>query len=72
MNFLAEMDMDKYHLQRRLIGPTYSAQQVKEYEGLLDKAVQGNVSIMREIEGSPKNVDIWFNLFVGGTRSVVQ
>ena len=58
--------MEKYRLQRRLMGPTYSSGQVKDYEAALDKAVSDDVAIMHEIAGKPESVDLWFNYFALG------
>lgn len=63
---LARKNMEKYRLQRRLVGPSYSSSQVKDYEAALDKSVKDDVAIMREIAGKSESVDLWFNYFALG------
>jgi hypothetical protein len=58
--------MEKYRLQRRLVGLTYSSSQIKDYEAALDKCVKDDVAIMREIAGKSESVDLWFNYFALG------
>ncbi|RDW84948.1 hypothetical protein BP6252_02538 [Coleophoma cylindrospora] len=63
LDFLNEMDMDKYRTQRRLIGPAYTADAMKDLEGNLNAILERNIAIMRERDGMNVDVDDFFNLF---------
>jgi hypothetical protein len=67
LDLLPEKNMDKYRLQRRLLGPAYSFGQVKDYESGIDKTVTDNVATMRETAGKSECVNNWFNFFALGT-----
>jgi hypothetical protein len=74
LDLLPEKNLEKYRLQRRLVGPIYTTSSVKDYETALDSAVKEDVATMHEIAGNPENVDLWFNyLALGNTllRSII-
>jgi len=58
--------MEKYRLQRRLVGPAYSVDSIKDLEPNLDKILEKNIDIMRERSGQPMDIDIFFNYFTSG------
>lgn len=60
--------MEKYRLQRRLLGPVYSAGQMKHYEAAIDKAIMDDTARMREVAGRDVDVDLWSNYFALGLR----
>jgi hypothetical protein len=66
LDLLPEKNMDKYRLQRRLVGPTYASSSVKDYEMALDKTIIKDIGIMHEIAENPEDVDLWFNYFALG------
>jgi hypothetical protein len=66
LDLLPEKNMDKYRLQRRLVGPTYASSSAKDYEMALDKTIIEDIGIMHEIAGKPEDVDLWFNYFALG------
>ena len=58
--------MEKYRVQRRFIGPIYSAASMKDHEGALDEIIKHNMSIMKDRAGMPFSVDIWMNMLALG------
>lgn len=56
---LTEMDMDKYRLQRRLIGPMYSVSAMKDHESAIRRIVSENVAIMHSKAGESVDIDVW-------------
>ncbi|CAO2648458.1 Nn.00g077250.m01.CDS01 [Neocucurbitaria sp. VM-36] len=63
LDFLSELNMEKYRFQRRLIGGAYTPGFVKEVEGHLDEILQKNVKIMARRAGMSVNVDSYFDWF---------
>ena len=58
--------MEKYRLQRRLVGPAYSIDSIKDLEHNLDKILEKDIDIMHERSGQPTDIDIFFNYFTSG------
>ncbi len=57
LDFLSELNMDKYRLQRRLIGRAYTANFMQEIEGNLDKILAKNIDIMTQRACHIEDVD---------------
>ena len=66
LDLLSERNMDKYRIQRRFIGPIYSAASMKDHERAWDEIINHNVSIMKERAGISVSIDIWMNMFALG------
>lgn len=62
MNLLGERDMEKYRHQRRLVGPIFTTQALKNREDLLDRPIAQFVSKMKEMEGQPLDLVKWMNI----------
>lgn len=58
--------MEKYRIQRRLVGPAYTAAYMKELEGSLDEVLEKNINIMHKRAGQSVDIDHYFNLFTSG------
>jgi hypothetical protein len=58
--------MEKYRVQRRLIGPAYTADAMKDLEPNLDTILIKNIKLMRARAGQSVDVDIFFNMFASG------
>ena len=58
--------MEKYRVQRRLTGPAYTADSMKDLEPNLDKILSKDIRIMRDRAGQSIDVDIFFNMFASG------
>jgi len=66
LDFLSEQNMEKYRIQRRLVGPAYTAAYMKELEGSLDEVLEKNINIMHKRAGQSVDIDHYFNLFTSG------
>lgn len=62
MNLLGEPNMEKYRLQRRLIGPMFTTQAVKARENLLEGPIVRFVAKMEGMEGQPLDLVKWMNI----------
>ena len=71
LDFLSELNMEKYRLQRRLIGPAYTENSMKDVESNMNTILEKNINIMRRREGRSENVDIFFNFFALGESSPI-
>jgi hypothetical protein len=58
--------MEKYRLQRRLVGPAYTADSMKDLEENMDQILANNVETMRKRAGQIVDVDLFFNKFASG------
>ncbi|KAH0594820.1 hypothetical protein MHUMG1_07655 [Metarhizium humberi] len=66
LDFLSELDMDKYRLQRRLVGPAYTDNFMRQIEGNLDKILERNIEIMIQRAGRIEDVDHVANFLASG------
>lgn len=62
MNLLGETNMEKHHLQRRLIGPIFTTQAIRTHEALMDGPILRFVVKMREAAGRPLDLCKWMNI----------
>lgn len=69
-DLLIESDMEKYRRQRRLIGPAYTAEYMKNIEDKLDEALTTDVAVMHERAGEVVDVDLFFNRLASGNTSL--
>lgn len=69
LDFLPELNMEKYKIQRRLIGGAYSASFMKDVEYNLDKILERNITSMAHRSGLSVNIDLFFDYFASGTSS---
>jgi len=58
--------MQKYRLQRQLIGPAYTADSMKYLEDSLDEILEKDIQTTRERVCQSVDVDIFFNMFASG------
>lgn len=58
--------MEKYRIQRRAIGPAYSAEAMKDLEANLDIVLGKNIKIMKSRAGETVDIDLFCNMFVLG------
>lgn len=66
LDMLPELDMEKYKLQRRIIGSAYSASFMQEVEPNLDRIMETNIKSMIDREGLSVNIDTFFNYWSSG------
>ena len=66
LNLLSEPNLEKYRLQRRLIGPVYTPDSVKDLEEPLDAILTKNVNLMKARASQSVDMDLFFNKFLAG------
>lgn len=62
LDLLAERDMKRYRLQRRLIGPIYHANNVKRYEAAVDAVLLRVIDQLRALDGSEVDLKEWMHI----------
>lgn len=60
------MNMEKYRMQRRALGPAYTESYMRDIENTLDTAITKDIEVMRERAGQSVDLDIFFNMFASG------
>jgi hypothetical protein len=66
LDLLTELNMEKYRLQRRLVGGAYTPGFIRELEGNLDDILEKNVAIMSQRAGMSVDIDTFFDFFASG------
>lgn len=64
LDLLAERDMRRYRLQRRLIGPVYHINNVKHYETAVDAVLDRVTAQLRSTEGAEVDLKEWMHIIV--------
>ena len=62
LDFLSERDMQRYRLQRRLIGPTYHPSNLKKYEGAIDTVLRDAVAQLIALDGTDVDLKQWMHI----------
>ncbi|KAJ0114150.1 hypothetical protein J7T55_007984 [Diaporthe amygdali] len=62
LDLLAERDMKRYRLQRRLIGPIYHTNNVKRYEAAVDTVLLRVIDQLRALDGSEVDLKEWMHI----------
>ncbi|POS79637.1 cytochrome P450 [Diaporthe helianthi] len=62
LDLLAERDMKRYRMQRRLIGPIYHANNVKRYEAAVDAVLLRVIDQLRALGGSEVDLKEWMHI----------
>ncbi|KUI59282.1 Pisatin demethylase [Cytospora mali] len=62
LDLLAERDMKRYRLQRRLIGPIYHTNNVKRYEHAVDTVMERVVEQLRSLKGTEVELKEWMHI----------
>lgn len=62
LDLLAERDMKRYRLQRRLIGPIYHTNNVKRYEAAVDAVLLRVVDQLRALDGAEVDLKEWMHI----------
>lgn len=62
LDLLAERDMKRYRLQRRLIGPIYHTNNVKRHEDAVDAVLCRLVEQLRSLNGSEVDLKMWMHI----------
>ncbi|KAH8679978.1 cytochrome P450 [Tricladium varicosporioides] len=61
LDLLNETNMEKYRMQRRAIGPAYTADAVKDYEENINKILKKDIQIMCDRAGRTTDLDLFLN-----------
>ncbi|KAJ4391520.1 hypothetical protein N0V93_005138 [Gnomoniopsis smithogilvyi] len=64
LDLLAERDLKRYRLQRRLIGPVYNANNVKQYEGSVDAVLDRVIAQVYSLDGAEVDLKEWMHITV--------
>ncbi|KAK4165573.1 Pisatin demethylase [Cladorrhinum sp. PSN259] len=62
LDLLSEFDGRRYRMQRRVIGPVYSASNVKRYEKGVEDVVGRAVEELKRIEGESVDLKMWMHI----------
>ncbi|KAH8748691.1 cytochrome P450 [Hyaloscypha sp. PMI_1271] len=63
--------MEKYRIQRRVVGPAYTADAMKDLEPNLDQILKKDIGIMKERAGQVVDLDLFLNLLTSDCLSIV-
>jgi hypothetical protein len=66
LDFLPETNMEKYRIQRRAVGPAYTAEAMKDYEANIDSILLKDIDIMHQRAGKSADMDLFLNCFASG------
>lgn len=64
LDLLAERDMKRYRLQRRLIGPVYHINNIKRYEDAVDAVLGRVMSRLTSLNGAEVDLKEWMHITV--------
>lgn len=64
LDLLSEFDMERYRLQRRLIGPLYLASNVKKFESAVDSVTTQTISELKKLDGAEIDLKEWMHIIV--------
>lgn len=64
LDLLAERDVRRYRLQRRLIGPVYHITNLKQYESTIDALLQRVILQLTSLNGSEVDLKEWMHITV--------
>jgi cytochrome P450 len=62
LDLLSELDVKRYRLQRRLIGPAYLPSNIKKFEAAVDAVIQAAVSELRALNGAEVDLKEWMHI----------
>lgn len=64
LDLLAERDMKRYRLQRRLLGPIYHIHNIKQYEQAVDAVLERVIARLRSLDGAEVDLKEWMHISV--------
>lgn len=70
LNMLPEMNLDKLRVQKRLVGPIYSIQNVKRHESRVDAVIEKFITRMSGMREKPLDMYTWLELLCIGRTPV--
>lgn len=73
LDLLNERNMERYKLQRRLVGPVYSINGIKRHENHLNSTLSAFMDRMKGLKGEPFELVKWTNIWaIGETAYVIR
>lgn len=71
LDLLSERDMERYRLQRRLIGPLYSIHNIQRYESAIDGVLSKVVAQLHDLQGAQVDLKMWMHIITVECLSAV-
>jgi cytochrome P450 len=62
LDLLGEFDMERYRLQRRLIGPTYQLRNILKFENAVDDVLCKVIAQLRALQGAEVDLKEWMHI----------
>jgi hypothetical protein len=62
LDLLSEFDTKRYRLQRRLIGPTYQANNLKKFEPQIDQVITHAIQKLKSLDGAEVDLKEWMHI----------
>lgn len=72
LDLLAERDMRRYRLQRRIIGPVYHTNNVRHYESLVNAVLDRVIAQLRSLDAAEVDLKEWMHITVVECLSAVS
>jgi len=63
---LIEENLNKYRLQRKLIGPAYTSTVMKQIESEIDGIILAQIKVMKERANRAVDIELLFTKFISG------
>jgi hypothetical protein len=63
LDLLTEINMEKYRMQRRAIGPAYSVAGMEKHEGLLDRYNETYITKIKSFNGKEVDLAEWMHIY---------
>ena len=71
LNFFSDNDLGKIRIQRRAVGPAYTAEAMRDLEPSFDFIMEKNLKLMKERSGEAVDIDIFCNMFILGKPKLI-
>ncbi|KAL6412087.1 hypothetical protein AUP68_04469 [Ilyonectria robusta] len=62
LDLLSERDIQRYRLQRRLIGPVYQTSNLIQYEAAIDSVLEHSIAKLKGLKGAEVELNEWMHI----------
>ncbi|KAK7420437.1 hypothetical protein QQZ08_010424 [Neonectria magnoliae] len=62
LDLLSERDIQRYRLQRRLIGPVYQTSNLLQYEAAIDSVLERAITKLKSLQGAEVELNEWMHI----------
>ncbi|KAH7163383.1 cytochrome P450 [Dactylonectria estremocensis] len=62
LDLLSERDVQRYRLQRRLIGPAYQTSNLVQYESAIDSVMERAIAKLKDLKGAEVELNEWMHI----------